>query len=78
MQTYKGGCHCGRVSFEVDAPAKPVLSECNCSICRMAGYLHLIVPKFAFRLLQGEESSPNRDSDELNHRMAGVRKRHDI
>jgi centromere protein V len=59
MQTYIGGCHCGRVGFEVDAPVDPVLSECNCSICAMAGYLHLIVPKSAFRLLKGEESLSN-------------------
>jgi len=41
--THGGGCHCGAVAFEVDAPAKIVASDCNCSICRMSGYLHLIV-----------------------------------
>ena len=30
--------------------------DCNCSICRMTGFLHLIVPKSAFVLLQGEQS----------------------
>ncbi len=54
MDTHRGGCHCGRVRFEVDAPTDQTISECNCSVCRMAGYLHLIVPKSAFRLLQGE------------------------
>lgn len=56
MVTHSGGCHCGAVSFEVDAPADLALSECNCSICRKLGYLHLIVPRSAFRLLQGGES----------------------
>ncbi len=28
--------------------------ECNCSICSMAGFLHLIVPQSRFRLLHGE------------------------
>ena len=51
---HKGGCHCGRVQFEVESPADPVISNCNCSICRMTGYLHLHVPKSAIRLLQGE------------------------
>lgn len=51
---HKGGCHCGRVRFEVTAPADLQLSECNCSICDMSGYLHLIVPKDRFTLLQGE------------------------
>jgi hypothetical protein len=53
--THRGGCHCGAVAFEVDAPAKITASDCNCSICRMTGYLHLIVPRSRFRLLQGTE-----------------------
>ncbi|MDR3388011.1 MAG: GFA family protein [Rudaea sp.] len=53
--THHGGCHCGRVRFEVDAPARIRALECNCSICRMTGFLHLIVPAARFRLLQGAE-----------------------
>jgi hypothetical protein len=53
---HAGGCHCGRVRFEVEAPAEITVSECNCSICRRSGYLHLIVPKLRFRLLQGEDA----------------------
>jgi hypothetical protein len=52
---HRGGCHCGRVRFEVDAPARIDAIECNCSICRMTGFLHLIVPASRFRLLQGAE-----------------------
>jgi len=55
MTTHKGGCHCGRVRFEVEAPADIQADRCNCSICRMSGYLHLIVPKNQFRLLSGED-----------------------
>jgi hypothetical protein len=51
--THRGGCHCGAVRFEVDAPARITAIECNCSICRMSGYLHLIVPAGRFRLLAG-------------------------
>ena len=54
--THRGGCHCGAVAFEVDAPARVTVSECNCSICHMSGYLHLIVPRARFRLLRGEAS----------------------
>jgi len=50
---HSGGCHCGRVAFEVMAPARIEVSECNCSICSKSGYLHLIVPKSRFRLLRG-------------------------
>jgi hypothetical protein len=53
---HTGGCHCGAVRFEVEAPDDVEVEECNCSICRMTGFLHLIVPKSAFVLLQGEES----------------------
>jgi hypothetical protein len=53
---HSGGCHCGRVRFEVTAPAAISVAECNCSICARSAYLHLIVPKSRFRLLQGEES----------------------
>jgi hypothetical protein len=51
--THRGGCHCRRVRFEVDAPADLVVLDCNCSICRMTGFLHLIVPAARFRLLSG-------------------------
>ena len=53
--THHGGCHCRRVRFEVDASAQPEVLECNCSICTMTGYLHLIVPAARFRLLQGAD-----------------------
>ena len=56
MTTHTGGCHCGRVRFEVDAPAEPVVQECNCSICARTGFLHLIVPHSRFRLLSGEDA----------------------
>jgi len=53
---HRGGCHCGAVAFEVEAPARLTVSDCNCSVCRMSGYQHLIVPRARFRLLQGAES----------------------
>jgi len=53
---HTGGCHCGRVRFEVDAPAEIEASECNCSICSKSGFLHLIVAREDFRLLEGEDS----------------------
>ena len=54
LVTHRGGCHCGAVAFEVDAPARLLVQECNCSICSASGFLHLIVPRARFRLLQGE------------------------
>jgi hypothetical protein len=49
--THGGGCHCGRVRFEVEAPPILEVQFCNCSICSMTSYLHLIVPRSAFHLL---------------------------
>ena len=55
MSWKTGGCHCGAVRFEVLAPDEIEARECNCSICRKAGYLHLIVDKERFRLTQGAD-----------------------
>lgn len=55
MVTHSGGCHCGRVRFEVVAPAYIEVTDCNCSMCSKAGYLHLIVPKSQFKLLSGAD-----------------------
>lgn len=49
--THRGGCHCGAVRFEVDAARDLIVQDCNCSICAMTGYLHLLVPAHRFRLL---------------------------
>ena len=53
---HAGGCHCGRVRFEIQAPASIDVLDCNCSICAKSGYLHLIVPQPRFRLLAGSDS----------------------
>ena len=53
--THRGSCHCREVAFEVDAPAHLTALECNCSMCRMTGFLHLIVPQSRLRLLRGEQ-----------------------
>jgi hypothetical protein len=55
MIVHSGGCHCGAVRFEVDAPRDLRVHECNCSMCSKSGYLHLIVPAARFRLLAGQE-----------------------
>ena len=55
LVVHRGGCHCGRVRFEVEAPARLEALECNCSMCRMSGFQHLIVPAARFRLVQGAE-----------------------
>ena len=40
--SYQGGCHCGKIAFEVDG-AIDSLADCNCTICSKHGYLHWFV-----------------------------------
>ena len=53
LVTHSGGCHCRAVRFACEAPAAIEVVDCNCSICRMSGYRHLVVPKPRFTLLSG-------------------------
>ena len=55
-ETWTGGCHCGAVRFEFEAPARPLVYLCNCSICAKTAYLHLIVPMSRFRLLTSADA----------------------
>lgn len=72
--SHRGGCHCGRVRFEVLAPAQVDALECNCTICSKSGYLHLIVPSACFRLLQGEDALVDYawGTGTARHRFCGV------
>jgi hypothetical protein len=56
VQTYNGGCHCGRVRFEISTDLSRA-TECNCSICSKKGYLHHLVGPERFRMLSGSEDS---------------------
>ncbi|KAK4749164.1 hypothetical protein SAY87_026613 [Trapa incisa] len=48
---HRGGCHCRRVRWEVEAPSSVVAWQCNCSDCSMRGNTHFILPSSNFRLL---------------------------
>jgi hypothetical protein len=52
---HTGSCHCGAVRLEVEAPPDIEAYECNCSLCRRTGFLHLIVPASRFRLMSGAD-----------------------
>ena len=54
MRTYSGGCHCGRVRFEIRADIDKLI-ECNCSMCMQKGMLHVPVSDECFELMSGEE-----------------------
>lgn len=61
MAVLTGGCHCGRIRFEVDAPLGRV-TLCNCSICAKTAYLHWAVAPERVRLL-------TKDGDWLSYRF---------
>jgi hypothetical protein len=50
-----GGCHCGAVRFEAALPDVVEAQSCNCSMCAMTGFIHIIVPESRFRLLAGAD-----------------------
>lgn len=51
---YKGGCHCGKIAFEVEGELT-VAVACNCSICSRKGALLWAVPRDKLRLLTSDE-----------------------
>ena len=52
---YKGSCHCGRVSFEVEGEINGAL-DCNCSICQRKGALLWFVPRTNLKLHCSEDA----------------------
>lgn len=52
---YKGGCHCGKVRFEVEMAIDSVMA-CNCSICSKKAHLLAFAPEDQFHLLKGEDA----------------------
>ncbi|CAF3766085.1 unnamed protein product [Rotaria socialis] len=50
-----GGCLCGLVKFEVEAPANLSVIRCNCSICCKKQNDYFIVSKDKFILLTGSD-----------------------
>jgi hypothetical protein len=55
MKTYTGGCHCGKVRYEVTMELAGVIS-CNCSICSKKAALMAFAPASQFKLLSDEEA----------------------
>jgi hypothetical protein len=73
VTVHRGSCHCGRVRFEATGTLTEV-SECNCSICTRKGYLHWIIPRDTFRLLEGEDAlvTYRFGTGVAQHRFCGV------
>jgi hypothetical protein len=55
MKTYTGGCHCGKVRYEVTTDLSRLI-ECNCSHCGKEGWILTFAPVAQFKLLSGEDA----------------------
>jgi hypothetical protein len=64
-----GGCHCQAVRFVARVPADSVLLHCNCSVCSMTGFVHLLARHDEFTLLSGRDqlSSYRFNTRQANH-----------
>src|SRR4051812_1109916 len=56
MQSYSGGCHCGKVRYDVTMDLSGKVIACNCSMCGKKGTLLAFVPTEHFELKSGEDS----------------------
>ena len=52
---YKGSCHCGKISLEVEGELTGAMA-CNCSMCRRKGSLLWFVPRDQMRLITPENN----------------------
>jgi hypothetical protein len=55
MSGHQGSCHCGAVSFRIDAEIVE-LTTCDCSLCVKKNALMTKVPESALTIMSGEEA----------------------
>ncbi len=51
---HEGGCHCGKVRYDVTVDLEKPVNACNCSMCGRKGTLLTFVPASAFHLKSGD------------------------
>lgn len=73
-KTYTGGCHCGKVRYEVTVDLSEPAVTCNCSMCGRSGTMLRFVPAGAFKLLSGEDvlTEYRFNSKAINHLFCSV------
>lgn len=73
-KTYAGGCHCGKVRFEVTLDLSEPALTCNCSMCGRSGTMLRFVPAEAFKLLSGADvlTDYRFNSKVINHLFCSV------
>jgi hypothetical protein len=77
LRTYKGGCQCGAVRFEVDFDPSQGTTRCNCTVCTRTQWWGINVKPGAFRLLSGGEALGDYSKSEAGHarfcKVCGIR-----
>lgn len=70
---YKGSCHCGKVTYEVEGEIESVI-DCNCSMCQRRGGLLWFVPRDKFRLTspEGNASEYMFNNHVIHHRFCST------
>jgi hypothetical protein len=71
---YAGSCHCGAVTFTVDADLPTEAIACNCSHCRSKGFVLTFVPAAQFAITAGESALTTYrfNSRKLAHRFCTI------
>jgi len=71
---HSGGCHCGKVRFEVTLDLSEPALTCNCSMCGRSGTMLRFVPAQSFKLLSGAEvlTDYRFNSKVINHLFCSV------
>lgn len=68
---FEGSCHCGKVTFTVEADLPEQAMSCNCSHCRRKGFLLAFFPAEQFTLNSGEAAlrSYSFNTGKIDHRF---------
>lgn len=71
---YRGSCHCGAVSFIVDADPPATAMSCNCSHCRRKGFLLAFVPapQFTLETDEAELTTYTFNKHHIRHRFCAT------
>ena len=71
---HSGGCHCGRVRYEVTIDLDEPAITCNCSMCGRSGTMLRFVPAGSFMLLSGADvlTDYRFNTKVINHQFCSV------
>jgi hypothetical protein len=71
---YSGGCHCGKVRYEVTLDLAEPAITCNCSMCGRSGTMLRFVPAAQFKLLSGADvlTDYRFNNKVINHQFCSV------